>query len=233
MQPIGTGTTVHAHAKPGGGVRWLTELSPADDRTYARLVGHLATGARAPRSADLAPSEGRGLAVARTAWRAEVRARAASLRRPVLVRSDVEACYPSIGHEALGRGLARLHAGPGEIRALHAFLTAIQGRGTSGLPVGPAPSAWLADVVLSLADEAVRHAGASIVRWVDDVVVLADGCRAAGRAFDAWAAALGELGLRPHEGKTSRAEGDDAGLGAIVDGASAARHGTHGRIGAP
>jgi predicted amidohydrolase YtcJ len=225
MQPMGSATAVRAHAKPSGGTRWLTELAPADHRRYACLVGRVAAKARAPGSADLAPQHASGIAGARTAWRVEVRARAAALRNPVLVRSDVEACYPSIGPEALGRGLARLGARDGQIHALLAFLEAVQAVGTPGLPVGPRPSARLADSVLSVADEAVRRTGACIVRWVDDVVLLADGRLAAGRALDAWAAALAELGLRPHEGKTFTRAGDGDGLLAIVGGTSAAHRG--------
>lgn len=225
MQAIVTGATVHAADKPDGGVRWLTELSPADERRYARLVGHAIPSARAPGSADLAPvgSSGADLAAARLAWRAKIRARAGALRVPVLVRSDVQACYPSIGTEALGFGLARLGTPDADIRRVQAFVAAIRARGTPGLPIGPRPSVRLADAVLSIADEAVRATGSSIVRWVDDVVMLAEGPRAAGRALDAWDAALGELGLRPHEGKTSTAPGDEGWARAIGAGASTAR----------
>jgi hypothetical protein len=202
----------------------LTELAPADHRTYVRLVGHVAAGPRTPGSADVAPPRASGFPQARAAWRAEIRARAAALRRPVLVRSDVEDCYPSIGPQPLGRGLARLGAGDAEIRALLAFLEALRTQGTPGLPVGPAPSARLADAVLSVADEAVRRTEASVVRWVDDVVLLAEGRRAAGRALDTWVGALAELGLRPHAGKTSISSGDAA-LDAILVRPSAAHGG--------
>ncbi|MGZ4149027.1 MAG: hypothetical protein ACXVQJ_03195 [Actinomycetota bacterium] len=233
MRVIGTGATVHAADKPGGGLRWMTTLSPADHRAYARLVGHVAPGPRARGSADRAPvgPAGADLVAARLAWRAEVRARASTLRVPILVRSDVRSCYPSIGPQAVGRGLARLGAAQGQIHTVLAFVRAVQAQSTPGLPIGPQPSARLADAVLSVADEAVVSAGAWIVRWVDDVVLIAEGRRAAGRAFDAWAAALAELGLRPHEGKTRTAPGDDTSASAIGAGASAAHRGAHGRIG--
>jgi hypothetical protein len=43
-----------------------------------------------------------------------------------------------------------------------------------GLPVGPAPSAFLADVVLSGLDRGLHEAGARHLRWVDDFLVAVD-----------------------------------------------------------
>ena len=59
-----------------------------------------------------------------------------------------------------------------------------------------------AEAVLALADERARIAGCLPVRWVDDVVFAGDPA-AVHRAWRAWTVALGELGLREHEGKRS------------------------------
>jgi hypothetical protein len=185
-------------AKPGGGTRWIVHLGPSDDRVYRRLV------------APLAPSIGRSLGPmafanraradarldpwwpARRAWR---RAVFSALRDPVVVVvSDVRDCYASIGEQALGA----LAIDP----ELDRFLRGLHSAGVRGLPVGPDPSAILANAVLAIADGEAAAAGCRPIRWVDDVVFAAAGRRTVGRAFDAWRRALEGLGLEAHDDKT-------------------------------
>ena len=66
--------------------------------------------------------------------------------------------------------------------------------GVRGLPVGPDPSAWMAEAVLAIADERARLAGTAPIRWVDDVVFAGDRDRGpAGRA----SLGVGPAGARP------------------------------------
>src|SRR5205809_1035983 len=84
------------------------------------------------------------------------------------------------------RGQAR--AIPEELGAFH---RALRDEGVRGLPVGPDPSAILANGILAIADRAAAaEAGGHPIRWVDDVVLVAAGRRSATRAFDAWRRAL-------------------------------------------
>jgi hypothetical protein len=60
----------------------------------------------------------------------------------------------------------------------------------------------LANAVLHRLDVAIAGAGAPHVRWVDDVIAVADGRRHAGRVLDAARRSLDVLGLRPNAAKT-------------------------------
>jgi hypothetical protein len=112
----------------------------------------------------------------------------------VVVAGDVRDCYGSFRAPAL----LPLQV-PGELTA---FLESLWDRGVDGLPIGPDPSAILANAILAIADHEAAAAGCRPVRWVDDVVFAAAGRRTAHRAFDAWRRALEGLGLEAHDGKT-------------------------------
>ena len=123
-------------------------------------------------------------------------------RSAVVIATDVADCYGSIAPTVVGRTLA---AGTNAtVTAVTAFLADLEGVGVRGLPIGPEPSALLANAVLAEADAAVVAVGVQAFRWVDDVVLIAPGELAATRAFDTWRRALGELGLRPQDRKTRR-----------------------------
>jgi hypothetical protein len=129
------------------------------------------------------------------------RLRAIGPPRPgwTFVRSDVRACYPSIDIPVVAAALP-----PGEPRDLLVrTLGRIHARGGRGLPVGPPASAIVANAVLGAADRAIAGAGAWHLRWVDDVVIVADGRRQARSAFDAWRSALGSAGLEANPAKTA------------------------------
>ena len=176
--------------------RWLTRLEPHEARDYAAAVRlavpHLEAG---PRS--FAPPTGPGRAWQTTwlAWRRAVAAESAAA--DLVIVSDVAACYPSIRAAAI-RAAAR-RAG-GEPEPLLAQLARFRDAGVRGLPIGPAPSAWLGEAILSLADERARTAGLVPIRWVDDVV-FAGGRDAVQRASATWARALADVGLRENESK--------------------------------
>jgi len=190
--------------KPGGAERRIARLDPIDDETYRRLVARLVP--RLERSlgpgaiANRATVDGqlRPWPPARRVWRRALRA-ALSERRVVIVAADVRECYASIREPGLAA------AGVGD--ELTAFLRGLRERGVEGLPIGPDPSAILANGVLAVADREAAAAGCRPIRWVDDVVFAAAGRRSAQLAFDAWRRSLEELGLEANEDKTRWAVG--------------------------
>ncbi len=177
--------------------RLVTPLVPAIERLLGHgIVANRAAGPGGP--SMLAPWR-----PARERWRRIIRDACTDVdRSTVVVATDVEDCYGSITPTVVGRALA---AGTGATAtAVTTFLAELDDRGVRGLPIGPEPSALLANAVLAEADAAVVAVGVQALRWVDDVVLIAPGELAATRAFDAWRRALGELGLRPQDRKTRR-----------------------------
>jgi hypothetical protein len=199
-----------ASVRHAGGVRVLTVLEPVVRDEYLalvapavpsiesalsdRVVAHRVDHCRAdPPALRLRP------------WRLERRAFALRLRdlaarAPTLAIADVRRCYPSIAPSTVDRALADL--GIASAREVGAFLAKLERVGGRGLPVGPEASAVLANAVLARADEALRSAGVDHLRWVDDVVLAADGRTEARRALALLAEAVGRLGLRLNEAKT-------------------------------
>lgn len=135
-------------------------------------------------------------------WRAERRifaARLVALARAgdAIAFADVRRCFDSISAEQVGETLRGLGvAAAGEVERL---LLALEAQGVRGLPVGPDPSAVLANAVLAPIDRALERAGVSHLRWVDDVVMAAADPEA---AIDLVRSALEGIGLRLNEHKT-------------------------------
>jgi hypothetical protein len=191
--------------KPGGGLRWITRLDPAGDAEYRQAVGPLAGRIEralgpevfalrtrpAPGGWRLVPS-----GPARAAWRKALRrvVREAPQGTAFAV-ADVRDCYGSISPETIAA-----HLGSEAAHAV-AFLRRLQDRGGRGLPIGPDPSAVLANAVLSEMDRTIRHAGAQHLRWVDDLFLW--GSRTdIGRALAALDDRAGRVGLELHPTKT-------------------------------
>lgn len=210
--------------KRRGGVRILTRLTPKDAMAYALAVGLVAPAIE--RSLDPGVFTGRTLAAGRrdriTVARARWRAAIVRALRPgtFVIAGDVMDCYASIGADSVTTGLGAAGADPAAAAGVLRALRGIEAVGTRGLPVGPPPSALVANAVLAVADEVVRDRGATLMRWVDDVIICADDRHAAVRAFDSWTASLRCLGLTPHDGKTRRWSDHDEALHALL-GASA------------
>jgi Reverse transcriptase (RNA-dependent DNA polymerase) len=187
--------------------RWLTDLDPRDLRRYRRLVAPLVPVIEASLSDGVLANRARPDATlrrigpARASWDGAIARLASAGPGRAAIVADVRRCYASIGPEAVDRALAEAGIPRSDRAGPIAFLRTLARTGLRGLPIGPAPSAILANRVLALADAAVLAAGGSLLRWVDDVVLVADDPSAAARAFDAWAGALATLGLEPHEGK--------------------------------
>lgn len=161
--------------KPDGGIRWLTRLDPAGDAEYREAVRPLAGRIERALGPEVfairtRPAPGGWRLVpwgpARAAWRRTLR-RAITEATPgtTLAVADVHDCYGSISPETIAALL-----GPGSAGAVD-FLRRVHERGVRGLPIGPDPSAVLANAVLSELDRAIRNTGARHLRWVDDVVL--------------------------------------------------------------
>jgi hypothetical protein len=120
----------------------------------------------------------------------------------LIVRSDVRDCYASIGPGAVAGSLGAARADRAAVDALLRLLDALRRHGVPGLPVGPAPSAVIANAVLADGDRAIASAGVAHARWVDDVLLFAGSAGEARRAFDAWRRALDAAGLEVSLAKT-------------------------------
>ena len=181
------------------------ELDELDARAFRRAVGPLTprierslgpgvfanrTIGRGTRSMTALEPWGR----AWTRWRRSALAEATDGSR--LLRADVADFYPSVGERAI-----RLSLGDGTDEALRVLRSFWDG-GVAGLPIGPEPSAILANAVLAYADAALRGAGSAPIRWVDDWLIPVPDRRAADRSLVALEAALAELGLRLNPSKT-------------------------------
>jgi hypothetical protein len=135
-------------------------------------------------------------------WRLERRRFAARLAHlaagpGAIAFADVRRCYASISPAMVGRALRR--AGLGTVREIEDLLDALERVGVRGLPVGPDPSAVLANAVLAPVDRALVDAGVEHLRWVDDIVVSGADPQA---ALSVIRRALERIGLRLNERKT-------------------------------
>ena len=191
--------------KPGGGLRWLTRLDPAGEAEYREAVRPLAGRIERALGPEVfamrtrpAPGGWRlaSWGTARAAWLRTLRRLARDATRGTsFAVADVHDCYGSISAQTLATLLGS--------EAAHAveFLRRVNDRGGRGLPIGPDPSAILANAVLSELDRAIRGTGASHLRWVDDVFLWGSrgDVRHALRALDDVAASMG---LELHREKT-------------------------------
>jgi len=191
--------------KPGGGLRRITLLDPAGDAEYRQAVSPLAGRIERALGPEVfairtrpAPGGWRPApwGPARAAWRRAIRD---VVDRPsrgtAFAVADVHDCYGSISPEMVEALL-----GPEAAHAV-AFLRRLQERGVRGLPIGPDPSAIVANAVLSEMDRAVRDTGARHLRWVDDVVVWGTPAEVR-RALDGLDETARGVGLALHERKT-------------------------------
>ena len=193
-------------SKPGGGLRWITRLDPAGDAEYRETVRPLAGRIERALGPEVLairtrPSHGgwrlESWGPARAAWRATLRsALREAARGTAFAVADVHDCYGSISPETIASLL-----GPEAAHAVE-FLRRLQDHhGVHGLPIGPDPSAVLANAVFSEMDRTIRRTGARHLRWVDDVFVWGscDDVRHALRALHDVAA---RMDLSLHRGKT-------------------------------
>ena len=198
--------------KANGGVRLIAHLSTDDLRDYHASVAPLLTGIeRSLGERSLANrARGRGAgppAVALEPWhipRRRFHRMAASLaaRSSAAAIADVRECYASIRDDVLDRRLRGLGASARELRPLRRLLDRLHEHGIRGLPIGPEPSAALADAVLARVDGVLEEARVRHLRWVDDVWLFAADERSAASAMRMLEDALAEVELSPAPEKT-------------------------------
>ena len=198
----------------GSGVRWLDIVDPHEEALYraatarvARTVeARLGSEVVANRVADPSPK------LHLETWRpARRRFRAAvghlTGRDSVVVLADVRDCYASIEPHVVESSLSALGCDRPAITALMEILGRFWEGGVRGLPVGPEPSAVLANAVLSGVDRALAQEGWRHIRWVDDFVVAAPDRAAAARILERLGSALAELSLEMAPEKSVTEEG--------------------------
>ena len=205
-----TGPRFEPVPKPGGGIRWLTRLDPAGEAEYRQAVRPLAgrieraLGREVFAIRTVPASGGWRLASwepARAAWRRALRevVRGAT-RDTAFAVADVRDCYGSIAPKTIASLL-----GSDAAHAV-AYLHRLRGCGVRGLPVGPDPSAVLANAVLAELDRAIRATGARHLRWVDDVFLWGSDADVK-QALLALERTADGMGLTLHREKTRRLEG--------------------------
>jgi Reverse transcriptase (RNA-dependent DNA polymerase) len=197
--------------RSAGGMRTIAVLGAEDARAYAGAVarvvpaieGGLGRCVFADRASVVGPEVRLGdWRRARRSFREAIRAQLDAVASPVVFVGDVRACFPSIQAHVVARSLRRLDARPADVERLCAMLRWFQVRGVAGLPVGPIPSAPLANAVLSAVDEAIGAHGIRYLRWVDDVVAVCEDMSTASGVADAFRAALAQEGLQANPSKT-------------------------------
>lgn len=191
--------------KRDDGFRWLTRLDPVGDVSYREAVRPLAgriertlgpqvfaiRARPAPGGWRLAP-----WGPARAAWRRTLRSVThEATSGTAFAVADLRECYASITPETIAALL-----GPEAAPAVD-LLRRFHEHGVRGLPIGPDPSAVLANAVLPEMDRGIRGMGARHLRWVDDFFLW--GPRAdVGRALRALHEVGARMGLTLHADKT-------------------------------
>jgi reverse transcriptase-like protein len=193
--------------RKAGGARRLAVLDPVTRERYVRLVAAVAGVVEARLSDAVVANRVRSWRVEPPElrlrpWRVErrlfgARLRSLTERGDPIAFADVRRCYASIPAARVGETLRREDTEAAD--AIERFLGDLSRAGVAGLPVGPEPSAVLANAVLAHVDRELEGAGIEHLRWVDDVVLA--GCEPAA-ALDVVRGALASIGLRLNEGKT-------------------------------
>jgi hypothetical protein len=140
-------------------------------------------------------------------WHAERRlyvrrVRALATRADAVLVTDVRRCYASIRIDVVERAVTSAGVERSTVDAIASLLRRFDRLGIEGLPVGPEPSAVLANAVLAAVDERLISERFEHVRWVDDVIVALRQPRDAARAISVIDDALRSVGLRRHVAKT-------------------------------
>ena len=142
--------------KTGGGLRRLTLLGAGEAAAYARVVGHVTPAIerrlgpevfanRAPGGRSLEPWQD-----ARTRWR---RAASRLVRTAPVATMDVTTCYDTITPEVVEDALGGFDVSSSARREIVDVLRIFRDAGVPGIPVGPDPSAILANAVLASVDD--------------------------------------------------------------------------------
>ena len=202
VHPTGPHARLVPVEKPGG-TRWLAVLDPWATASYTTAVAAVARTIEASLVDAVVANRVtavRGPTLRLEPWRfararflLEARQRASACG--ALLLADVRDCYPSIRPPAVQERLRAIGCPGAAVHNLLDLLAGFETEGIPGLPVGPEPSAVLANVVLAVGDEAVARCGAGHLRWVDDFVVFADDVSHARCVLGRLRAGLAEVGL--------------------------------------
>lgn len=194
------------------GRRWLVHLDEPAAAWYASCVAPVVPAVEAGLSVAAVANRVAGIrseppAILLEPWRvardrfeglmSELAAESA-----VVLIADVRACYPSIAPSAVHLSLDRLGCDRADIARVLDGLRRFEDLGVPGLPIGPEPSAVLANAVLSQLDGALQAAGHRHVRWVDDTVVFLRREHEAGGVLELMKQALSAVGLELAAEKT-------------------------------
>lgn len=197
--------------KPGG-VRWLAHLDPVTAAAYTAAVAPLVPAIESALppivvANRVAEVRTRPPAIQLEAWtsaRARFRALLAGLAADAgaALVADVHDFYGSVAPGVLAGALARVGCGTVDVRRAVAAVRRLNAYGVRGLPVGPEPSAVLANASLAGVDASLVSAGFRHVRWVDDILVFTSDAAAAHEALVVLTRALARAHLRPARHKT-------------------------------
>ena len=222
VPPVPTCHVLVPRRSSQGSSRPLHVLGPMERATYRALVARVApqierrlSGVVVADRVDIAAAF-RGAGLRLVPWR-RARARYASMvrrlvsgRSAALLIADVRDCFARIRPRVVAEVLAAMGCRREDIRDVESFLSSLEPSGVHGLPVGPEPSAVLANAVLSVADRFITESGGRYVRWVDDYLVAADGGGHARELLDGLRLSLAEVGLGMAEAKCRVLGADEA-----------------------
>ncbi len=169
----------------GLALRRITQLDPIDALLYAAIVyeaRELIEEARAPRNVACSwrlntPLEELGFvsrdeAVLFTSGRDEFESATRKLalqgENALVLEADISDFYNQISHEVLRRSLEDVGVSPDRAANLTRILRGISGGRDRGIPVGPHPSALLAECMLIGVDRFLTRKGARFTRFNDD-----------------------------------------------------------------
>ena len=197
-EPISRPTTSR-RPKRGGGHRTFTRLDPGSAQAYRAAVDHLEPA--------ILGAIGDGSIAERRTWGQQRIIRTLAIRKhelspaasaPVGV-TDVAGFFSEVTPALAEHSAAKAGAPRAERHRLRAILERFQEAGVVGLPIGPAPSALVAEAVLAPIDQLLDRARVPYIRWVDDIAV---GGSDPGAALRIIAESLSSLGLHHHPAKT-------------------------------
>ncbi|MGZ8613087.1 MAG: RNA-directed DNA polymerase [Actinomycetota bacterium] len=197
-------------ATSGGVARTIVHLSDRDRRGYDAAVSAVTPAVERALGDGVVANRARSTPIgvvlepwgaARRRYARSIASAAAGPWRAAFI-GDVRDCYGSIGPPIVERALRNLGAPEQPIEHIVGILRRLEERGVRGLPVGPHPSAVLANAALVSVDRDLGEATSGpAFRWVDDVVVLAMDRPGARHAAATFTRALDTLGLTSHPAK--------------------------------